>query len=46
MDNEALEMAKFLGLTREELEDGIAHYKRTGQVLNRAVALAMGLVVY
>ncbi len=40
---QALEMADLLGLTEKELENGIAHFQKTGQVLNRAVAIAVGL---
>lgn len=41
--DKALEMANLLGLTEKDLKMGIAHFHKTGQVLNRAVALAVGL---
>lgn len=42
--NEILKYAEeCLGLSENDLKKGIEHYHKTGQVLNRAVALSVGL---
>ena len=43
MMKKAIKHAKALGLTEQQLQQDIAHYKKTGQILNRAVAIAIGL---
>lgn len=37
---------KIFNLTETEFEKAVEHYKATGQILNRAVAMEMGLVEY